>query len=287
MRQISYFIATLKTKIARTPMRAVILGVVLLFAFMLLRSQRQIISEDPISCEPRNLKFHVGEGDILDEYTDISDKSCSKPIFEVDGKKLSIKTRCSRNPLNFFLLWSTKREDFRLKHFRVIDSIFKHHPDARLHIITSNMTIADFSFYTDRYDIVHHYLDTTTIFKDTPLDRWAQNIPQYKLGSNYFSHLTDAMRLALLWKYGGVYLDTDAIVIRNMEKVRNTLGVQHPSKVAVGEINGKYSLFTLITDKILLACLNISVEYCKITRGWSSFPFTEKTRILTKIIYNY
>lgn len=228
-------------RLTRLPKRLILI-VVVACILMALIATRGLSTSYP--CETtRNLKFQVGDGDVLDEYTQVSDKICTRPIFELDSKKLLLKKRCSTDPLNFFLLWSTKREDFRLKHYRVIDSIFTHHPDARLHILTSNMTIDDFSYYKDQqFDIVHHYLDTTTIFKDTPLQRWAHNIPQYKLFDNYFSHLTDAMRLALLWKYGGIYLDTDAIIMRNMAKVRNALGVQHPSEIATGEINGKFSL---------------------------------------------
>lgn len=183
--------------------------------------------------------FKLGTGPVIDEFMNIRDYRCPS-ILEVDQNSLSIKRSCSKDPINFFLLWSTKREDFKLKHFRAIDSIFKHHPKARLHIFTKDMSINDFAFYTDQsFDIVHHQLEPEKIFKDTPLDRWAQRISEWKQSSNYFSHVTDAMRLALLWKYGGVYLDTDAIVIRNLEGVRNAVGVQHPSSVASGEINGK------------------------------------------------
>jgi hypothetical protein len=106
------------------------------------------------------------------------------------------------------------------------------------------MNISDFSFYSDRFDVVHHPLEPEKIFKDTPLERWAHDIEEWKKSSNYFSHVTDAMRLALLWKYGGVYLDTDAPILRNIENIRNALGVQHPSSVYKGgEINGAFMVF--------------------------------------------
>ncbi len=186
-----------------------------------------------------NPDFKVGSGPIVDEFTDSGDTGCME-VLEVDKDLLSMEKKCSPDPLNFFLLWSTKREDFKLKHFRVIDSIFKYHPKARVHIFTKDMSIDDFSFYTSRsFAVVHHKLEPEKLFEDTPLARWAQNIDEWKKSSNYFSHVTDAMRLAVLWKYGGVYLDTDAIVIRNVASIRNALGVQHPTAVGKGEINGK------------------------------------------------
>ena len=30
----------------------------------------------------------------------------------------------------------------------------------------------------------------------------------------FYSHLTDAIRLVLLWKYGGIYVDFDFIVLK-------------------------------------------------------------------------
>jgi hypothetical protein len=176
---------------------------------------------------------------IYDGYMNICNGSCHG-VIEFDKRTLEAQKKCSPDPRNFFMFWSTKREDFKLKHFRVIDSIFTHHPNARLHFFTTSMNISDFSFYSDRFDVVHHPLEPEKIFKDTPLERWAHDIEEWKKSSNYFSHVTDAMRLALLWKYGGVYLDTDAPILRNIENIRNALGVQHPSSVYKGgEINGK------------------------------------------------
>lgn len=243
---ISYLLSVSKRKLSRTPLRNIILGLFAIIASIFVIIELRIMS-NTVGCDQQILQFRIGNGAVIDEYTDFNENTCTKPIFDLDTKNLVVKKKCGSDPLNFFLLWSTKREDFKLKHFRVIDSIFTHHPNARLHVITSNMTLDDFKFYTNQYDIVHHYLDTDNIFKDTPLERWAQNIPQYKSSSNYFSHLTDAMRLALLWKYGGVYLDTDAVVIRNLENVRNALGVQHTSDIASGEINGMWLPHTFIT----------------------------------------
>jgi hypothetical protein len=38
-------------------------------------------------------------------------------------------------------------------------------------------------------------------------------------------HLSDFMRLLLVYKFGGLYMDTDIFVMRNLEAVQNTLGV--------------------------------------------------------------
>ena len=48
----------------------------------------------------------------------------------------------------------------------------------------------------------------------TPAEVWYDNIDRWKEGEFFFSHITEIIRLATLHKYGGMYLDTDVIVIR-------------------------------------------------------------------------
>lgn len=35
--------------------------------------------------------------------------------------------------------------------------------------------------------------------------------------------MSDAIRLCLLWKYGGIYLDTDVVVLRSLSQLHNTV----------------------------------------------------------------
>lgn len=39
-----------------------------------------------------------------------------------------------------------------------------------------------------------------------------------------YNHVSDIARLALLYKHGGVYLDTDFVPIRSLMELHNTLG---------------------------------------------------------------
>ncbi|XP_075122885.1 alpha-1,4-N-acetylglucosaminyltransferase-like [Leptodactylus fuscus] len=52
-----------------------------------------------------------------------------------------------------------------------------------------------------------------TVFADTPFLSWYEKIDQAL--EIYWTHnKADACRLALIWKYGGIYMDTDVISIR-------------------------------------------------------------------------
>ncbi|XP_077147408.1 alpha-1,4-N-acetylglucosaminyltransferase-like [Ranitomeya variabilis] len=58
-------------------------------------------------------------------------------------------------------------------------------------------------------------LSMEDILTDTPLHSWYQKIDPQK--QSYWTHVSaDACRLALIWKHGGIYLDTDVISIRTI-----------------------------------------------------------------------
>eukprot|EP00062_Callorhinchus_milii_P000395 gi/632934356/ref/XP_007909060.1/ PREDICTED: lactosylceramide 4-alpha-galactosyltransferase-like [Callorhinchus milii] len=54
------------------------------------------------------------------------------------------------------------------------------------------------------------------LFQNTPLSFWYQQVNPYR--QQYWIHvLSDACRLAVLWKYGGIYLDTDIISLKPLQ----------------------------------------------------------------------
>lgn len=43
--------------------------------------------------------------------------------------------------------------------------------------------------------------------------------------STPFAHVSDMVRIAILWKYGGVYLDLDCFSLKSLDSLHNTLGM--------------------------------------------------------------
>ncbi|XP_069476303.1 alpha-1,4-N-acetylglucosaminyltransferase-like [Ambystoma mexicanum] len=69
-------------------------------------------------------------------------------------------------------------------------------------------------------------LNMDALLQDTPLYSWYREFEP----SNEKQHLTvisDALRLALIWKYGGIYMDTDLISIRPI-RAENFLAAEAP-----------------------------------------------------------
>uniref|UniRef100_A0A8C6RC87 Lactosylceramide 4-alpha-galactosyltransferase n=2 Tax=Nannospalax galili TaxID=1026970 RepID=A0A8C6RC87_NANGA len=68
-------------------------------------------------------------------------------------------------------------------------------------------------------------LDLQGLFQDTPLAPWYLDL-QRSWEPYLLPVLSDASRIALLWKFGGIYLDTDFIVLKNLRNLTNVLGIQ-------------------------------------------------------------
>ncbi|KAM4821390.1 alpha-1,4-N-acetylglucosaminyltransferase [Thomomys bottae] len=75
-------------------------------------------------------------------------------------------------------------------------------------------------------------LDMKKLFEDTPLLPWYTRINTQK--ERFWLHVSsDASRLAIIWKYGGIYMDTDIISLRPIPE-ENFLAAQGPRSSSNG-----------------------------------------------------
>ncbi|XP_073485158.1 alpha-1,4-N-acetylglucosaminyltransferase-like [Aquarana catesbeiana] len=69
------------------------------------------------------------------------------------------------------------------------------------------------SMFSSLKNVYFFPLQMEAILADTPLLSWYQKVDPAK--ERYWAHVSsDACRLALLWKHGGIYMDTDFISLR-------------------------------------------------------------------------
>uniref|UniRef100_A0A673TKF9 Alpha-1,4-N-acetylglucosaminyltransferase n=1 Tax=Suricata suricatta TaxID=37032 RepID=A0A673TKF9_SURSU len=79
--------------------------------------------------------------------------------------------------------------------------------------LPSNSTHPAFSLLSAIDNVFLFPLDMKMLFEDTPLLSWYTHI-NASVESNWLHVSSDASRLAIIWKYGGIYMDTDVISIR-------------------------------------------------------------------------
>ncbi|KAH8413325.1 hypothetical protein KR009_010022 [Drosophila setifemur] len=68
----------------------------------------------------------------------------------------------------------------------------------------------------------------------TPIEEWLKDGRLFR-SSYLFSHISDFLRYLTLYRYGGLYLDMDVVVLRNMEEVPpNYTGAESNTHLAAG-----------------------------------------------------
>ncbi|KAM4689880.1 LOW QUALITY PROTEIN: lactosylceramide 4-alpha-galactosyltransferase [Rhinophrynus dorsalis] len=90
-------------------------------------------------------------------------------------------------------------------------------------------------------------LDFAELFTNTPLSTWFSAVEKHRAFTD-LPILSDACRLAILWKFGGIYLDTDFIVLKNLKHITNALGTSRYS------LNGAFLSFNR-SHKFIELCM--------------------------------
>ena len=122
---------------------------------------------------------------------------------------------------------------FNYRHRRVLESIFFHHPNARVTLHSNFMIQDDFRQFTDaNYSLRVLPLDFENLAVGTPL-QGATRDPKWKAweaGRHWYTSFSNLYRLLLLWKVGGIYMDTDMLVTKPFYDLDRAIGFQDPAR---------------------------------------------------------
>ncbi|XP_077639241.1 lactosylceramide 4-alpha-galactosyltransferase-like [Lonchura striata] len=114
-----------------------------------------------------------------------------------------------------------------------VESAARTHPMSRVEVLMKGLAKGNtslpkhwaFSLLSCFPNVEIRPLDLTELFSGTPLELWFSQ-PQRQQEPHFLPVLSDACRIVLMWKFGGIYLDTDFIVLKNLENLTNALGIQ-------------------------------------------------------------
>ncbi|XP_049740538.1 lactosylceramide 4-alpha-galactosyltransferase [Elephas maximus indicus] len=136
-------------------------------------------------------------------------------------------------PGNIFFLETSDRTNPNFLFMCSVESAARAHPESRVVVLMKGLPGGNASL--PRHlgisllgcfpNVQMRQLDLGALFHGTPLAAWHAAVRQrwepYRLPV-----LSDAARIALMWKFGGIYLDTDFIVLKSLRNLTNTLGTQ-------------------------------------------------------------
>ncbi|CAN7037131.1 unnamed protein product [Brassica oleracea var. botrytis] len=136
--------------------------------------------------------------------------------------------------VNFVMTWISPADLFGKREVLAIESVFKSHPRGCLMILSATMDspqgYTTLKPFLDRgYKVVAVTPDLPFLLKGTTGETWLEEIRGGKRDPGKISlaqNLSNLMRLAYLYKYGGVYLDTDMILLKSFKGLNNIIGAQ-------------------------------------------------------------
>lgn len=111
-----------------------------------------------------------------------------------------------------------KADNMNLRQLCSIESAAYHNPTATIHVNSIKAKINLPNLLKKHKNIKWSSINLTSIFENTPLNDWWLK-GKLNTDDDYFkySHLSDALRLLLVYKYGGFYSDLDHIAIKNYQ----------------------------------------------------------------------
>ncbi|CAN0027035.1 unnamed protein product [Bubo scandiacus] len=147
-----------------------------------------------------------------------------------------------------------------------VESAARTHPGTRVLVLMKGLANGNaslpnhwgFSLLSYFPNVEFQPLDLRELFSGTPLAKWYLQAQQ-RQEPYFLPVLSDACRIAIMWKFGGIYLDTDFIVLKNLKNLTNALGMQSQDV-----LNGAFLSFKP-KHKFMELCMKDFVDNYK---GW-------------------
>nr|XP_023920172.1 lactosylceramide 4-alpha-galactosyltransferase-like [Quercus suber]POF00568.1 lactosylceramide 4-alpha-galactosyltransferase [Quercus suber] len=157
--------------------------------------------------------------------------------------------------VQFYMTWFSTAQSFGKREFLAADTLFKVHPQGCLMIISNTMdTRRGYRILKpiiDRgFKILAITPDLPFLVKNTPAEAWFEELKGGRKDPGnipLFNNLSNLIRLAMLYKYGGIYLDTDFIILKDFSGLRNSIGAQSmdPATNTWNRLNGAVMIFDI------------------------------------------
>ncbi|XP_056696245.1 uncharacterized protein At4g19900 isoform X2 [Spinacia oleracea] len=134
------------------------------------------------------------------------------------------KSKCS---MRVFMVWNSAPWMYTVRHQRGLESVFFHHPDACVVVFSETIELDFFKeFQKDGFKIAVAMPNLEELLKDTPTSIFASVWHEWRTTKFYSIHYSELIRLAALYKYGGMYLDCDIVVLKPISSFRNSVGME-------------------------------------------------------------
>ncbi|XP_028786608.1 uncharacterized protein At4g19900-like [Neltuma alba] len=134
----------------------------------------------------------------------------------------------------FHIIWLSPAKSYGKRELLTLDSFFSVYPEGCLVILSNTMdSVRGYRIlkpFLDRgFKVTAITPDLPFLFKDTPAESWLEEIRSGDKDPGNIplsQNLSNLIRLAMLYRYGGVYMDADMIILKDFTHFRNAVGAQ-------------------------------------------------------------
>ncbi|KAK9715328.1 hypothetical protein RND81_06G157500 [Saponaria officinalis] len=135
----------------------------------------------------------------------------------------------------FFMTWiSPNKKLFAKRDLLSLESVFKAHPRGCMVILSKSMDSEPGwrllePLVSQGYRVLAVAPDFQLIFSNTPAEVWIKRLEAGLIDPGTIpitQNLSDLLRLVALYKYGGVYIDADVVILKDVSSLRNSIGIQ-------------------------------------------------------------
>ncbi|CAK9154085.1 unnamed protein product [Ilex paraguariensis] len=136
--------------------------------------------------------------------------------------------------IQFFMTWISSLDSFGDRELFAIESVFKAHPNGCLVVASNSMDSKRGMqilrpFLNKGFRVMAISPDFDYLLKNTVAQAWFDRLMKGEIETGEVSlgqNLSNLLRLGLLYKFGGIYIDTDVIVLKSFRNLRNSIGAQ-------------------------------------------------------------
>lgn len=141
--------------------------------------------------------------------------------------------------VQIFMTWISPADAFGEREFFGLESLFRSNPGSCLIILSRTLDSEQGGKILDPLTNLGFLVRAITpdfwaLIKNTPAEAWFNDMKAGRIDPGEIplaQNLSNLIRLAALYKYGGVYLDTDFIILKDLSRLRNSIGAQSTNTI--------------------------------------------------------
>lgn len=191
------------------------------------------------------------------------------------------KGKCT---MRVFMIWNSPPWMYSVRHQRGLESLFAQHRDACVVVFSETIELDFFkdSFVKDGYKVAVAMPNLDELLKDTPTHVFASVWFEWRKTRFYATHYSELVRLASLYKYGGIYLDSDIIVLKPLLALNNSVGLE--DQLAGSSLNGALMAFRKQSPFIMECLKEFYLTYDDTQLRWNGADLLSRVakRVLNK-----